>query len=132
MTQATPNPSPGYSLTVRAKILNRPGSLGRLTTAIGRASGDIGAVDIVNVGHGVLTRDLTINASSVEHGAQIVAAIRGVEGVEVINVSDRVFLMHLGGKIEVVSKVPLKTRADLSMAYTPGVARVCETIHKDP
>jgi malate dehydrogenase (oxaloacetate-decarboxylating) len=132
MTQATPNPSPGYSLTVRVKILNRPGSLGRLTTAIGRVSGDIGAVDIVNAGHGVLTRDLTINASSVEHGTQIVDAMRAVEGVEVVNVSDLVFLMHLGGKIEVVSKVPLKTRADLSMAYTPGVARVCETIHRDP
>jgi malate dehydrogenase (oxaloacetate-decarboxylating) len=133
MTQATTaNPSPGYSLTVRARILNRPGGLGRLTTAIGLARGDIGAVDIVGVGHGVLTRDVTINASSVEHGAQIVEAIRAVEGVEVVNVSDRVFLMHLGGKIEVVSKVPLKTRADLSMAYTPGVARVCETIRDDP
>ena len=132
MTQATLNPSPGYSLTVRAKILNRPGGLGRLTTAIGRARGDIGAVDIVSVGQDVLIRDLTINASSLEHGEQIVDAIRAVEGVDVVNVSDRVFLMHLGGKIEVVSKVPLRTRADLSMAYTPGVARICETIHKDP
>lgn len=125
-------PSPGYSITIRVQIRNRPGSLGRLTTAIGRIGGDIGAVDIVHVGHDVLTRDLTVNAASVAHGEQIVAAIRSVDGVEVINVSDRTFLMHLGGKIEVRSKVPLHTRADLSMAYTPGVARVCEAIHDDP
>jgi malate dehydrogenase (oxaloacetate-decarboxylating) len=127
-----PGPSPGYSITIRVKLLNRPGSLGRLTTAIGRVSGDIGAVDIVHADHGVLTRDVTVNASSVAHGGQIVAAISAVEGVEVIHVSDRTFLMHLGGKIEVTSKVPLKTRADLSMAYTPGVARICEAIYHDP
>ena len=125
-------PSPGYSITIRVHIRNRPGSLGRLTTAIGRNGGDIGAVDIVHVGHDVLTRDITVNAASVAHGDQIVAAARSVDGVEVINVSDRTFLMHLGGKIEVTSKVPLHTRADLSMAYTPGVARVCEAIHDDP
>ena len=124
-------PSPGYSITIRLHIRNRPGSLGRLTTAIGRIGGDIGAVDIVHVGQDVLTRDLTVNAASVEHGDEIVAAIRAVDGVEVINVSDRTFLMHLGGKIEVTSKVPLNTRADLSMAYTPGVARVCDAIHAD-
>src|SRR5205814_2450186 len=77
-------------------------------------------------------RDLTVNAGSADHGAAIVEAARHVDGVEVINVSDRVFLMHLGGKIEVVSKAPLKTRADLSMAYTPGVARICEAIQNDP
>jgi malate dehydrogenase (oxaloacetate-decarboxylating) len=125
-------PSPGYSITIRVQIRNRPGSLGRLTTAIGRIGGDIGAVDIVHVGHDVLTRDVTVNAASVAHGEQIVAAIGSVDGVEVINVSDRTFLMHLGGKIEVRSKVPLHTRADLSMVYTPGVARVCEAIHNDP
>jgi malate dehydrogenase (oxaloacetate-decarboxylating) len=128
----TLTPSPGYSLTIRVHIQNRPGSLGRLTTAIGRLGGDIGAVDLVHVGHDVLTRDVTVNAASVAHGEQIVAAIGSVDGVEVINVSDRTFLMHLGGKIEVRSKVPLGTRADLSMAYTPGVARVCEAIHSDP
>jgi len=131
MTLTVARPSPGYSLTVRVKLVNRPGSLGRLTTAIGAARGDIGAVDIVSVGPGELVRDITINASSVEHGEQIVEAMRNVGGIDIINVSDRTFLMHLGGKIEIVSKVPLKTRADLSMAYTPGVARVCEAIHQD-
>ncbi len=131
-TYVGPAASPGYSLTIRVKLLNRPGSLGRLTTAIGRAHGDIGAVDIVHVDHGVLTRDITVNASSVAHGEAIVAAISAVDGVEVIHVSDRTFLIHLGGKIEVTSKVPLKTRADLSMAYTPGVARICDAIFRDP
>ncbi len=67
-------PSPGYSITIRVQIQNRPGSLGRLTTAIGRIGGDIGAVDIVHVGHDVLTRDITVDAASVAHGEQIVAA----------------------------------------------------------
>jgi malate dehydrogenase (oxaloacetate-decarboxylating) len=130
-TNTGPGPSPGYSVTVRVNLQNRPGSLGRLTTAIGRAGGDIGAVDIVSASHGVMTRDITINASSVAHGEQIVAAITALEGIEVVEVSDRTFLMHLGGKIEVTSKVPLRTRADLSMAYTPGVARICEAIRDD-
>src|SRR5947209_16454592 len=125
-------PSASYSLTLRVKLSSRAGTLGGLTTAIGRAGGDIGAIDIVSVGRDAIIRDLTVNAGSAEHGKAIVEAARSVDGVEVINVSDRVFLMHLGGKIEVVSKAPLKTRADLSMAYTPGVARVCEAIARDP
>ena len=125
-------PSVSYSLTLRVKLSSRAGTLGELTTAIGRAGGDIGAIDIVSVAQDSIIRDITVNAGSNEHGAQIVEAVRDIDGVEVVNVSDRVFLMHLGGKIEVVSKMPLKTRADLSMAYTPGVARVCEAIHRDP
>ncbi len=125
-------PSASYSLTLRVKLSSRTGTLGELTTAIGRAGGDIGAIDIVSVSSDTVVRDVTVNAGSSEHGEQIVQAVRAIDGVEVINVSDRTFLMHLGGKIEVVSKIPLKTRADLSMAYTPGVARVCEAINRDP
>ncbi|MGH9902491.1 MAG: NAD-dependent malic enzyme, partial [Pyrinomonadaceae bacterium] len=125
-------PSASYSLTLRVKLSNRAGTLGELTTAVGRAGGDIGAIDIVSAGRDSIVRDITVNAGSSEHGALIVEAARDVDGVEVVNVSDRTFLMHLGGKIEVVSKTPLKTRADLSMAYTPGVARVCEAIAADP
>lgn len=125
-------PSASYSLTLRVKLSSRAGTLGQLTTAIGRAGGDIGAIDIVNVGNDYITRDITVSAASSEHGARIVDAVRDIDGIEVVNVSDRTFLMHLGGKIEVVSKTPLKTRADLSMAYTPGVARVCKAIHQDP
>ena len=125
-------PSASYSLTLRVKLSNRTGMLGSVTTAIGRAGGDIGAIDIVGVGQDFVQRDISVDAASSAHGDDIVRAVRALEGVEVVNVSDRTFLMHLGGKIEVVSKVPLKTRADLSMAYTPGVARVCEAIHREP
>ena len=125
-------PSASYSLTLRIKLSSRAGTLGEVTMAIGHAGGDIGAIDIVNVGSDSIVRDITVSASSSEHGKEIIAALRDIDGVEIVNVSDRTFLMHLGGKIEVVSKTPLKTRADLSMAYTPGVARVCQAIHQDP
>src|SRR5215204_3686536 len=127
-----PTPSASYSLTLRVKLSSRAGSLGELTMAIGRAGGDIGAIDIVTVGNDYIIRDLTVSSASNQHGEQIVQAVKDVDGVELMHVSDPTFLMHLGGKIEVVSKVPLKTRADLSMAYTPGVARICEAINKDP
>jgi malate dehydrogenase (oxaloacetate-decarboxylating) len=103
-----------------------------VATAIGKAGGDIGAIDIVSVGRDYIIRDITVNTISSEHEDRIVAAVEAIDGIEVLQVSDRTFLMHLGGKIEVVSRMPLKTRADLSMAYTPGVARVCEAIHQDP
>jgi len=127
-----PTPNASYSVTLRVKIHNQPGKLGEITTAIGKAGGDIDAIDIVSVGKDFLIRDITVNAASEKHDEEIVQAIKNIDGVEVVHTSDRTFLMHLGGKIETVSKVPLKTRADLSMAYTPGVARVCEAIHKDP
>jgi malate dehydrogenase (oxaloacetate-decarboxylating) len=126
------SPSDSYSLTLRVKLSSRAGTLGEVTTAIGTAGGDIGAIDIVSVGRDHIIRDITVNTVSSEHEDAIVAAVDAIEGIEVLHVSDRTFLMHIGGKIEVVSKMPLKTRADLSMAYTPGVARVCEAIHADP
>src|SRR5882672_4109193 len=125
-------PSASYSLTLRVKLSSRAGTLGQLATTIGRAGGDIGGVDIINVTREWVIRDVTVNAASSTHGEEIVRALRDIDGIEVINVSDRTFLMHIGGKIEVVSKMPLKTRDDLSMAYTPGVARVCEAIRDDP
>jgi malate dehydrogenase (oxaloacetate-decarboxylating) len=127
-----PTPSASYSLTLRVKLSSRAGSLGELTTAIGRAGGDIGAIDIVTVGNNYIIRDLTVASASSSHGERIVAAVKDIDGVELLQVSDPTFLMHLGGKIEVVPKVPLKTRSDLSMAYTPGVARICDAIAKDP
>ncbi|MGI9035033.1 MAG: malic enzyme-like NAD(P)-binding protein [Pyrinomonadaceae bacterium] len=119
-------------MTLRVKIQNNPGKLGEITTAIGCVGGDIEGIDIVSVGKNFLIRDITVNAASEAHDEEIVKAISDIDGVEVVQTSDRTFLMHLGGKIETVSKMPLKTRSDLSMAYTPGVARVCEAIHKDP
>src|SRR3989338_11028477 len=125
-------PSASYSMTVRLDIVNRPGMLGRVTSAIGKAGGDIGAIDLVQVGKNTVTRDISFKARDDKHGTQVVDRLRAVSGVKVVNVSDRTFLMHLGGKIEVRGKMAVKTRDDLSMAYTPGVARVCMAIHHDP
>jgi malate dehydrogenase (oxaloacetate-decarboxylating) len=128
---STVAPSASYSLTVRVQIANRPGMLGRVALAIGEAGGDIGAVDLVDTTRDRVQRDITINARDSVHGQQIVNRLKQVAGVRVVNVSDRTFLMHLGGKIEIRNKVPIRTRDDLSMAYTPGVARVCLAIRDD-
>ena len=124
-------PSASYSLTVRLQITNKPGMLGRVASAIGEAGGDIGAVDLVESGRDSILRDLTVKARDSEHGQAIVNRLRRLPGVRVVNVSDRTFLLHLGGKIEIHNKVPVRTRDDLSMAYTPGVARVCLAIRDD-
>ncbi len=124
-------PTAGNSLTLRLKINNRPGMLGRVTSAIGRAGGDVGAIDLVDVSSDFTTRDITVDVRDERHGERIVKSVQQLRGVTLIHVSDLTFLMHLGGKIEVKPKFPLKTRADLSRAYTPGVARVCEAIAGD-
>lgn len=127
-----PIPSASYSVTLRVELPNRVRMLGRLLTAIGNAGGMIGAVDIVRIQGGRSTRDITVNAADSEHSHQIVEAVNALPEIRVVNVSDRTFLIHLGGKIEVRSKMPVRTRDDLSMAYTPGVARVCLAIAEDP
>jgi malate dehydrogenase (oxaloacetate-decarboxylating) len=125
-------PSASNSITIRLSIQNRPGMLAKVTSVIGEAGGNIGAIDIVRPGEDELVRDITINTRSHDHAQTIVEDIHALEGVEVVNVSDRTFLLHLGGKLEVTSKSPLRTRDQLSMAYTPGVARVSEAIHETP
>jgi malate dehydrogenase (oxaloacetate-decarboxylating) len=124
-------PSESYSITMRLEIQNKVGMLGKVTTAIGEVGGDIGAVDLSGHGKGTVVRDVTARANGIEHAQKIIDNVKAIPGVKVVNVSDRTFLMHLGGKIEVHPKVPIKTRNDLSMAYTPGVARVCMAIAKD-
>ena len=124
-------PSASYSLTVRLEIRNRPGMLGQVTSAIGGAGGDIGAVDLVEMSRERVVREININARDSVHGHAIVDRLRRVQGVRLLNVSDRTFLVHLGGKIEIRNKVPVRTRDDLSMTYTPGVARVCLAIKED-
>ena len=114
------NPSASYSLTMRVEIPSEPGSFAHVAAAVAEAAGDMGAIDLVRVSKDYTVRDITCSASDAEHGQRIVDAVRGVPGVKLVNVSDRTFLMHLGGKIEVHNKVPVKTRDDLSMAYTPG------------
>ena len=120
-----------YTSTIRLSYANDRGMLGKITTKIGEADGLIGAVDIVDSLDGKITRDITVNATGVEHVTSIVEKIKTIEGLDIKSVSDRVFIMHLGGKIEVTSKTPVKTRDDLSSVYTPGVARVCNAIHED-
>jgi malate dehydrogenase (oxaloacetate-decarboxylating) len=124
-------PSPSYSITLRIEIVNQVGMFGKIGTAIGEAGGDIGAVDIVRVGRGVIVRDITVNARDEVHEKDIIDAIKKIKGARVIHVSDRTFLLHHGGKIEIHNKVPVKNRNDLSRVYTPGVARVCMAIHHD-
>lgn len=124
--------SASNSITVRLGISNRPGMLAKVTSVIGKQGGNIGAIDIVRAEEDELVRDITINTRSDEHAQEIVGKVRSIDGVDVVNVSDRTFLLHLGGKLEVESKSPLRTRDQLSMAYTPGVARVCEAIHEHP
>jgi malate dehydrogenase (oxaloacetate-decarboxylating) len=131
-TTAALHPSAQFSATLRVHLDDRPGSFARLATAIADAGGSLGAIDLVRVERGVKVRDVTVLAGNQEHLDQIVAAVREVDGIDVDHVSDRTFLLHLGGKIEVVSRAPLKTRDDLSMAYTPGVARVSTAIAADP
>ncbi|TRZ97829.1 MAG: NAD-dependent malic enzyme [Deltaproteobacteria bacterium] len=125
-------PSESYSITMRLEIQNTVGMLGQVTTAIGGVGGDIGAVDLSGHGKGTVIRDVTARARGLDHAQEIINAVKAIPGIKIVNVSDRTFLMHLGGKIEVRPKVPIKTRNDLSMAYTPGVARVCMAISKDP
>ncbi|MBI4340287.1 MAG: NAD-dependent malic enzyme [Chloroflexi bacterium] len=125
-------PAIAYGVTLRAEYPNRPGMLGRLTSAIGNAGGDISGLDLVFSSRDTTIRDITVNARDVAHGQAIVAMVRAVPEVKVVSVSDPTFLLHLGGKIEMRSKTPVRTRNDLSMAYTPGVARVCMAIYEDP
>lgn len=124
--------SPSYSVILRLRYSDVPGLLGRIATVIGNADGSIGSVDVVGVEQNVITRDIVVSARNSQHLEQIVAAVRAIPEVNLLTVTDRTFLLHRGGKIEICSKTPLKTRDDLSMAYTPGVARVCEAVHANP
>jgi len=124
--------SASFSLTLRVHLDDRVGSFANLARAIADAGGLLGAIDLVRVGSGYKTRDVSVLATDDDHARAIVAACENVDGVVVEHVSDRTFLLHLGGKIKMESKVPVKTRDDLSMAYTPGVARVCRAIAEDP
>ena len=118
-------PSASYSITIRARLPQRPGAFGQVASAIGETGAILGAIDLVRVEHGTKLRDITVACIDGTHGERVVEAVRSVPDVTVESVSDRTFLMHIGGKIEVNGTVPVKTRDDLSMAYTPGVARVC-------
>ncbi len=125
-------PSISYSITVRLEVPAGGTAISQLTTCVEAAGGIVTALDVTASGHDKLRIDVTCAASDTAHADRIVAALREIEGITVHKVSDRTFLMHLGGKLEVNPRVPLKNRDDLSRAYTPGVARVCEAIAENP
>jgi len=127
-----PTTSAQFSLTLRVRIDHRPGMLGRVATAIGEAGGTIGDIELVELSRRQTLRDLTVDATDEAHERGIVEAVGAVEGAEVVDWSDRTLGMHVGGKLELRLKHPLRTVDDLSMAYTPGVARVCSAIAEAP
>ncbi len=131
MTSKTATAS-SYSITMRLHTTVDHGVVGEVATAIAGAGGMVTAIDVADSSNHRLTVDVTCSAADAEHAAELQAAVAAVEGVEVHKVSDRTFLLHLGGKIEVGSKVPLKTRDDLSLAYTPGVGRVSLALAENP
>jgi len=125
-------PSAQYSVTLRVETDARDtGAFGRLVTAIDATGGDIGAVDLVSTGHGTAVREVVVNAGGEDHAAQLTDAVRGVEGVTLLDSWDRTFRMHRGGKIELEGRLPLETREDLSLAGLPGVGEVCAAIAED-
>jgi malate dehydrogenase (oxaloacetate-decarboxylating) len=128
-----PSPNASYSITLRLHLSpDDPTAVGTVTTAVGDAGGAVAAMDVVETPSDRQTVDLTVNALDDDHAERIRARVDELDGVEVHKVSDRTFLLHLRGKLEVRATVPLATRDDLSMAYTPGVARVCEAIAAEP
>ncbi|HEX8856258.1 MAG TPA: NAD-dependent malic enzyme [Thermoleophilaceae bacterium] len=125
-------PSASYSFTMRLHMPQQGGAFAHVAEAIAESEALLGAIDLVRVERQEVVRDVTVACADAGHAEAVVRAVRALEGVRVDSVSDRTFLMHKGGKIEVNAKLPLKTRDDLSMAYTPGVARVSTAIHEDP
>jgi len=124
--------SPSYSVTIRAQILNQPGMFAKVAEAIGQAGGILGSIDLVSTARDHKVRDIVVFASSEEQEAAVVAAVQAVPDIEVMQVHDRTTDAHLGGKLEIHSKYALRTHDDLSMVYTPGVARICKRIERDP
>ncbi|HSV38141.1 MAG TPA: NAD-dependent malic enzyme [Nocardioidaceae bacterium] len=125
-------PSISYSITVRLELPAAGTATSSLTTAVEKAGGLVTALDVTASGHDRLRIDVTCACRDTEHADEIVEILRAIDGVEVHKVSDRTFLMHLGGTIEMAAKHPIRNRDDLSLIYTPGVARVCQAIAKNP
>src|SRR4051794_2610072 len=125
-------PSPGYSITIRVEVPSDANATAALTTAVASTGGALTALDVAESRTDRLVVDVTCDTKDEDHGVRITDAIASIPGAAVSKVSDQTFLLHLGGKIEVNPKVPLKHRDDLSRAYTPGVARICRAIAEHP
>ena len=125
-------PTAAFSIRLRVRLDNTPGALGRLASAIGDAGGNIWSLEGFEATHQYLDEDVVVNCTSEAHQQQVLEAVRAADAVELLGWQDRTFAMHNGGKIDVISRSPLGDRDDLSMAYTPGVARVCKAIEAEP
>lgn len=130
MTNLTPNSS--FSLTIRFQVPNRPGMLANVTKAISTLGGSMGQIDLIEQTRQISIRDITVDCASTEHAETIVDAVKTLPETKVINVYDRTFNLHRGGKICVQSRIPLRGQDDLAMAYTPGVGRICNAIARNP
>ncbi|MGB3491562.1 MAG: malic enzyme-like NAD(P)-binding protein [Elainellaceae cyanobacterium] len=130
MVNLTPNPS--FSLTIRLQIPNRAGMLAEVTRAIATAGGNIGQIDLIEQTRKTVVREVAIDASSEAHAEDIIAAVNALDHIKVLNIYDRTFFLHQGGKISVSSKLALNHQSDLAMAYTPGVGRICRAIAEQP
>lgn len=130
MTELTPNPS--FSLTMRIEVPNRPGMLASVAQAVATVGGSVGHLDLIEQTRKITLREITVDASSTEHAEKIVEIVKALPEIKVLEVSDRTFDLHRSGKITVESKIPLKSQADLAMAYTPGVGRICKAIAEKP
>ena len=125
-------PTAAFSIRIRVRLSNRPGQLGRLALAVGEVGANIAALEGFEAKHAHLDEDVVVDCTSVEHQREVLAAVEALDDIEVLEWDDRTFTMHEGGKIEVLPLVPVGDRDDLSMAYTPGVARVCKAIEAEP
>ncbi|MFB2833370.1 malic enzyme-like NAD(P)-binding protein [Floridanema evergladense] len=130
MVQLTPNPS--YSLAIRIELPNRAGMLASVTQAIASVGGNLGQIDLIEQSRYVSIREITVDAASLEQDEEIIQAVKAVPDIKIIEVYDRTFNLHRGGKLSVNSKISLKSQSDLAMAYTPGVGRICTAIAEDP
>jgi malate dehydrogenase (oxaloacetate-decarboxylating) len=130
MANLTPNSS--FSLTLRLQIPNRVGMLASVTQAIASHGGLLGQIDLIEQSRKESTRDITVDAASTEHAETIVQAVKALPHIQMMDVYDRTFNLHRGGKISITSRIPLKTVSDLAMAYTPGVGRICTAIAQNP
>ena len=124
-------PYSNYRLTVRLELKNEPGIFASVTALLAKEKANLGAVDLIEASRDKMVRDITFDAASEDHGNKILTRLKKLEKVCILSASDPIFLLHLGGKIHTQSKVPLSTRNQLSMAYTPGVAKVSKAIAED-
>ncbi|ELR96336.1 NAD-dependent malic enzyme [Gloeocapsa sp. PCC 73106] len=130
MVHLTPNPS--FSLTIRIELLNQAGTLASVTQAIAEVGGSLGPISLEERNLKITRRELTVDAYSAEHAEKIVNVVKSLPHVKVLKVSDRTFDLHRGGKITIESRIKHLNQADLAMAYTPGVGRICQAIAAEP